>query len=195
MALGGYSVRKQPRAVPLPMEEHLMIDDPAALQDLMRQVGPTLDLARVTAYEGNQAWRLVFDDEHGSVIDAEWDSHAGRVVFTAEVATVPETARASAFELLLTYNYLWSAHGGVRAAVTGPAGDVVLLFDLALEGLDLPRLCEVLGNMHAIARSCRAVLEALADSAGAPETAHVGGHAASAARGSDSAFSPLMIRV
>jgi len=171
-----------------------MTNDPAALQDLMAQAGPVLDLARVTAYEGEHAWSLVFDDEYGSSIDAEWDSAAERLVLTASVATVPESARLRAYELLLQYNYLWNEHGGVRAALADPAGDVALLFDLPLTGLDLPRLCEVLTNLHAVAGGCRSVLGAAAEAASAARVPASGIHAAPG-QGQGSAALPPMIRV
>lgn len=172
-----------------------MYNDPAALQRLVAQAGPALDLARVTAYEGDHAWSLVFDDGRGSTIDVEWDSVAERAMFTAEVSIIPAGARLPAFELLLQYNYLWGEHGGVRTALTGSEGDVVLLFDLPLADLDLPRLCEVLSNLHAIAASFRTVLARVNPSAAGAGTTVSGDQTDGLAQGNGSAFPPHMIRV
>lgn len=172
-----------------------MTDDSSAFQNLMAQVGPALELARVTAYAEDDAWSLVFDDEIGSTIDAEWNESTESVVLTAEVATVPAPARARAFEALLQYNYFWSEHGGVRTALANSSGDVVLLFDLPLAGLDLPRLCEVLSNLNKIAASCRTVLTAVAEASGGP--GHLGSVSDSGRTHvhDQSPFSPSMIRV
>jgi hypothetical protein len=172
-----------------------MTDDSAAFQNLMAQVGPTLELARVTAYADDNACSLVFDDDAGRTIDAEWNASTESVVLTAEVTTVPTAARARAFEVLLQYNYLWSEHGGVRTALANASGDVVLLFDLPLAGLDLARLCEVLTNLNAIAASCRTVLAAVAEASGGADGLGRGGDFGGTPEQGNSAFSPLMIRV
>lgn len=111
------------------------------VHDLMAQIGPVLDLAQVTEFAADDAWTLVFDD--GQRVYAEFDDAGQRLVLTAEVSAVEEHTRARACEALLRWNYLWGSHGGVRAALDGAPGKVVLLLDLPLSGLELPQLCGV----------------------------------------------------
>jgi hypothetical protein len=112
--------------------------DKAQLQTLMTEIGPALQLAEVTAFETANLWTLVLDEHR--VLFVDYDPDDGRVWISAEVGTPPPGGRAQLYERLLQYNGQWQQTGGVRLALDGPDGDVVLAYDLPLEGLDLARL-------------------------------------------------------
>ena len=134
-----------------------------AIHDLMGQIGPVLDLAQVTSFPDDACWRAVFDG--GSWIDLEYDAAADRVVFTGNVGPVEEGARQRTYEALLRYSYAWTEHGGVRAALDGAPGNVVLMIEVAADSLDLPRLCQVLQNFKGVIEGWREVLAAIAGGA------------------------------
>ena len=68
------------------------------------------------------------------------------------------------YEQLLVHNHRWEQQGGLRMALDQPGGNVVLMQDLAIEGLDVTRLCSAL---TAFAASAKALREAM--TASAPE--------------------------
>lgn len=133
---------------------------------LMEQVGPPLDLESLMAYDGEDAWGLLFKD--GIKIDVELFEE--RVLLTAQLCDVALEVRAHAWELLLLYNYLWSESGAIRAAVAdGDAGSVVLLLDLPVSGMTPASLAELLKGLHFIADGMRQMLAALVATLETPE--------------------------
>lgn len=131
-----------------------------AIHELMVQIGPVLDLAYVTEFADDNAWMVAFDT--ATQIDLEYDEAGARLVLSADLAEVPEPAKSRAHELLLEYNYLWSEHGGVRAAIDAPRSMVVLMLDLRAEELEVSRLCGVLQNLRVIVEGWREALAAIA---------------------------------
>lgn len=129
-----------------------------AMRDLMVRVAPTLDLKHVTEYAEALAWALVFADEMR--IDAEYDDANHRLILTGDGAAIPELARERAYETLLSYGYLWTEHGGVRAALDASTRTVVLMIELSAEELDVSRLAAVLHNFRGTIEGWRGVLAA-----------------------------------
>jgi hypothetical protein len=138
-----------------------------AVHELMLQVGPVLDLEQVTEFAEDHAWRLVFDA--ATAIDIEYDSYADRLVLTADVAPVELHAREKTFEAMLRYNYLWTEHGGVRAALDGAPGRAVLMIEMPASGLEMTRICAVLKNFSAVVEGWRGVLASIATAGGASD--------------------------
>jgi hypothetical protein len=136
------------------------------IHDLVAQIGPVIDLAQVTAFPDDAAWRMVFDAT--TWIDMEYDDAAARLVFTGTVGPVDEGARPRTYEALLRYAYLWTEHGGVRAALDGTPGNVVLMFEMPATDVDLPRLCQVLQNLRTVIDGWREVLPAIASGSATP---------------------------
>jgi hypothetical protein len=116
--------------------------DKEQLQALMVEIGPALQLAEVTAFAASDLWTLVIDEHR--VLFVDYDLEDGRVWLSAEVGTPPPGDRAKLYERLLQYNGQWQRTGGVRLALDGPEGGIVLAYDLSLEGLDLARLRAVI---------------------------------------------------
>lgn len=130
-----------------------------AVHDLIVLVGPTLDLAQVTEFEEDAAWRLVFDESIW--VDLEYDDEGDRLILTGMVGAVAEAARARAYEALLRYNYLTTEHG-VRAALDGAPGDVVLMVEMPAADADLPLLCQVLRDFRVVVEGWREALGSIA---------------------------------
>jgi hypothetical protein len=98
----------------------------------------------------------------------EYDEPGARLVLTGTVGAVAEHARARAYEALLQYTYIWPEHGGVRAALDGPQGMVVLMLELPLAGLEISRLSSVLQNFRGVIEGWRGILASI--TAGGGET-------------------------
>jgi hypothetical protein len=65
-----------------------------ALQQVMAEAGPVLELAEVMAFPDQSLFTLVFDD--GEVVEIEYDEAYGRVLVSHEVADVPADSPALA---------------------------------------------------------------------------------------------------
>lgn len=134
-----------------------------AIHDLIAQIGPILDLAQVTAFPEDACWRAVFDA--ATWIDVEYEAAGDRLVLTATVGPVEESARQRSYEALLRYNYIWTEHGGVRGALDGTPGNVVLMIEMPAAGVDLPRLCQVLQNFKVVVEGWRELLGTIGNGA------------------------------
>jgi hypothetical protein len=96
----------------------------------------------------------------GRLVEIFLDDEAGRAVLSTAVGT-PHTARVSHLhKLLLQYNLLWRETSGVRMAIDEPEGEVVMLYDLILAGLDSLLLQNILGNFAAAAGAWQTMVEA-----------------------------------
>jgi hypothetical protein len=139
-----------------------------AVHDLMAQVGPVLELQQVTEFAEDRTWCLVFDESTG--IDVDYDERGDRLVLTANVAAVEAPAQAKSYEALLRYNYLWSEHGGVRAALDGAPGKVVFMIETPVSGLEISKLCNILQGFRAVVEGWRGVLASIASGGTASDT-------------------------
>ena len=126
-----------------------------AVDRLMREIGPALDLTEVFAYDGARAWRLAFDSH--AHVHVEYDSTSNLVVFQSPIARLP-AGRSALIELLLRYNAEWRATGNARMARDAD-GHVSLLVDLPAAELSLPRLCELLERIRDVRAAWQQILE------------------------------------
>jgi len=82
----------------------------------------------------------------------EWAENPDRVVLTAILGTPSEAMQLSVYETLLCYNLLWKDTGGVKMALSGPGGELVLLYELFAATLNRHDLQTVLINFVSIAQ-------------------------------------------
>ena len=61
-----------------------------------------------------------------------------------------QQASVSVYEALLCYNLLWKDTGGVKMALAGPGGDLMLLYELYVDQLMLNELQVVISNFSSI---------------------------------------------
>jgi hypothetical protein len=102
---------------------------------LMAEVGAVLDLAEVTELPDHDYWRVVGADETG--IDLDFERTTGKLVISTSLGRPRAQGREALYDTLLAYNGAWRETGGARLALDEPGGEVVLLFDLDAEGLDV----------------------------------------------------------
>ena len=96
---------------------------------------------------------------------AEHQPDDGRLWLSTEVCE-PPGERLALYELILQYNARWKETGGVRLALDGPEGSVVLAYDMPLAGLDLPRLQTVIRNFRDTLDGWRKIVAASGQTAG-----------------------------
>jgi len=82
----------------------------------------------------------------------EWAEQPDRVVLTTLLGTPSEAMQLSVYETLLCYNLLWKDTGGVKMALSGPGGDLVVIYELFSVDLTLGELQTVLTNFVSIAQ-------------------------------------------
>lgn len=129
---------------------------PAAL---LAEVAPILDLDALVQHEADDgaSWDLVFDDS--LLVEAFHDQLGNKLVLTTNVG-IPDDDRAGQLhKLLLQYNYLWRDTSGTRMSLEPPDGNVVMIYDLSLAGLDGVMLRNVLQNFTAAARAWKIMIE------------------------------------
>ena len=82
------------------------------------------------------------------------------LVLSSEVGAPSASRAASVYETLLCYNLLWRETGGLKLALTGRGGSVVLLVEIAAGQADARTLATVAVNLAERARIWRAYFEA-----------------------------------
>jgi hypothetical protein len=133
------------------------VTDRAAITALMAEIGRTMDLARVLAYEEAGTWELDFDERTTLLVDLT--APHDMLVISGTVAKPHPERAADYHRLLLEYNHQWRETGGLRMALEPTEGEAVLLYEMPAEPLETGRLATVLGNFHQTLMAWRAALE------------------------------------
>ena len=116
---------------------------------LMAEVGALMDLPQVTELPDHDYWRVVHADETGT--DVDFERAIGRIVLSTLLGVPRAQGREALYDTLLAYNCAWRETGGARLGLDGPGGEVVLMFDLDAEGLDVSAFGGVLANFQEVA--------------------------------------------
>ena len=98
-----------------------------AIQQIMQALGPSTAEIDAIIQSEETSWAVQLADEN--VIVIEWADQPPRLVMSATLGRPEEDARLAVYQTLLSYNFLWKDTGGVKAALAGPTGEVVLLVD------------------------------------------------------------------
>lgn len=120
------------------------------MQIMMEEIGPSMSEIEAVIQSEEKNWAIQFDDQ--SIIMLEWADSPDRVVLTAMLGTPTESMQMSVYETLLCYNLLWKDTGGVKMALSGPGGELVLLYELFAGSITLSELQTVLTNFVSIAQ-------------------------------------------
>ena len=115
------------------------------IQHLMREIGPLVDAIDAIEQVGEQNWAIGFDEATWLTVD--YNEQTDKLTLAIDCGPSPEQNRIKLYETLLTYNYLWEETGGLRMALDEPGGRVVLIFDVAVHGLDSATFATVVENM------------------------------------------------
>lgn len=129
---------------------------PAAL---LAELAPILDLEALVQHDADEgaSWDLIFDE--GLLVEAFHDPLSDKLVLTTHLGIPSEDRAPNLHKLLLQYNYLWRDTSGTRMSLEPPDGNVVMIYDLSLAGLDGVMLRNVLQNFTAAARAWKIMIE------------------------------------
>ncbi len=120
------------------------------MQIMMEEIGPSMSEIEAVIQSEEKNWAIQFEDQ--SIVMLEWTDNPDRVVLSAMLGTASESMQLSVYETLLCYNLLWKDTGGVKMALSGPGGELVLLYELFASNLSLNELQTVLANFVSIAQ-------------------------------------------
>lgn len=118
-------------------------------QMLLQELGPQTPEIDAILQEDEKSWLLVFGDEQ--TIYVEWANNPDRLVLTTGLGKPLAGSELQVYETLLSYNLLWPDTGGVRMAIDGPNGEIMLIYDLFDDQLSLTELQTVVLNISSIA--------------------------------------------
>ncbi len=120
------------------------------MQIMMEEIGPAMSEIEAVIQSEEKNWAVQFEDQ--SIVMLEWAESPDRVVLTAMLGVPSETMQLSVYETLLCYNLLWKDTGGVKMALSGPSGELVLLYELFASNLNRNELQTVLINFVSISQ-------------------------------------------
>lgn len=120
------------------------------MQIMMEEIGPVMPSIEAVIQSEEKNWAIQFDDQ--SIVMLEWADKPDRVVLTSMLGSPTESMQLSVYETLLCYNLLWKDTGGVKMALSGPGGELILLYELFSTDLTLNELQTVLTNFVSIAQ-------------------------------------------
>ena len=130
---------------------------------ILGEAAQRLDVNGLLAINKQDAWLIDFDEI--TEIAVELDASGQRVTFQCTLGRPDDGRRDQLCRTLLQYNYLWRETGGMRMALDGPDGDVVQIFEMPAESLNVESVQNVLGNFAQAASGWR---EALSRGSDAP---------------------------
>jgi hypothetical protein len=119
----------------------------------MAGVGPVLDPLSIDAVPDEKAWGVAFEDE--LVVLIQFDERKNCLVLTSELGAPPPGDRMALYEMLLQINYHWDTTGGNLMGINGPEGDVVQMFEIGADGLDVTRFSGILSSFADTAKGWR----------------------------------------
>ena len=120
------------------------------MQAMMEEVGPAMAEIEAVIQSEDKNWAIQFEDQ--SIIMLEWSERPDRIVLSSMLGIPSEAMQLSVYEALLCYNLLWKDTGGVKMALAGPGGDLMLLYELYVDQLMLNDLQIVISNFSSISQ-------------------------------------------
>jgi len=120
------------------------------MQAMMEEIGPAMAEIEAVIQSDDKKWAIQFEDQ--SIIMLEWTKRPDRIVLSSMLGIPSETMQLSVYEALLCYNLLWKDTGGVKMALAGPGGDLMLLYELYVDQLMLNDLQIVISNFSSISQ-------------------------------------------
>lgn len=120
------------------------------MQIMMEEIGPAMPEIDAVIQSEQENWAIQFEDQ--TIVTLEWAEKPDRVVLSAMLGIPSESMQLSVYETLLCYNLLWKDTGGVKMALAGPNGELMLLYELYVSDLMLNEMQTVLSNFVSIAQ-------------------------------------------
>lgn len=136
-------------------------------QGLMAELGPLLDGIDIVQI-GEDSWLLgrVETEDDRQVLAIDYHDNEERLVLSCGAGRIAGAGSAEAMRTLLTFNGQWRATGGARMALDDGEGDVILLLDVNVEGLDAARLASIVTRFLEVQTGWQAYLAGLATQSG-----------------------------
>lgn len=113
-------------------------------QIMMEEIGPSMVEIEAVIQSEECNWAIQFDDE--KIITLEWADKPDRIVLSSALGMPSQAMQLSVYETLLCYNLLWKDTGGVKMALAGPDGELILLYEMFAVGLNINELQTILIN-------------------------------------------------
>ncbi len=111
------------------------MDELPDVNNLMKEIGPWLDAAQIDQLSEG-LWNILLDDDH--VIEVELDDERNVFVLSMDIGRPTHENETEIYKTLLQTNALWRDTGGIRMAMEGgDEGQLLLMFDIPLQGLDV----------------------------------------------------------
>jgi hypothetical protein len=135
----------------------LMSNDLGRARMLTTELGLVLPHGAALSQIEESLWTVRLRD-NSAVLIRLTDSPE-RLVLSAILGHAPADQQFALYELLLCYNLLWQATGGVRIGMDGPQGELVLVYDFIADSSSANLLKTVVLNVAALAHIWRAHIE------------------------------------
>ena len=120
------------------------------VQIMMEEIGPSMPEIEAVIQSEEKNWAIQFDDQ--SIVMLEWAEKPDRIVLSSMLGSPSEDMQLSVYETLLCYNLLWKDTGGVKMALAGPGGELILLYELHASDVMLNDMQTILSNFVSIAQ-------------------------------------------
>jgi hypothetical protein len=85
-------------------------------------------------------------------VTLEWAENPDKVVLSTILGKPSQKNQLSVYETLLCYNLLWRDTGGVKMALGGPEGEILLIYEMYIQETNLNEFKTVLLNFLNIAK-------------------------------------------
>lgn len=106
--------------------------DRSVVSEILAASAPLIDaLALIQLPDDN--WLLHLDEQLS--VDIVLEPTLGRLVLSAEAGSLVGRDEPEVLRLLLSYNYAWSEHGGLRTALDDARNQLILLLDVPTHDL------------------------------------------------------------
>lgn len=127
------------------------------IERLVQGLGPVLDPVAIDFAEEERIWGIEMEEDLAVII--QFDEQKNCLVLSCELESPPEDDRTSLYETLMQLNYHWEVTGGIRMAIDGPRGNIVQLFEIGADDLDIQKLSTLVGAFSGTARVWRRIIQ------------------------------------
>jgi Tir chaperone protein (CesT) family len=118
-----------------------------ALQSLFAGLGETIGLPELKL--DDDGYLCIIDDD-GVVLNIDHFEDQDCLVLTSTAAEIADEKRLEVYDEMLKANFLWKETAGTTLCVDPSGRNAMLAVSITAGDLDLPKLINVVGHMHAL---------------------------------------------
>ncbi len=137
-------------------------------QIMMEEVGPEVSDIETVIQNEDRDWAIQFEDQ--TIVTLEWADNPDKVVLSTILGKPTQKNQLSVYETLPCYNLLWRDTGGVKMALGGPEGVILLIYEMYMQETNLNEFKTVLLNFLNIAKVWEVFIQS--EDSSMDETAH-----------------------